>query len=222
MEFRKKCKSLKNKTMAKSSNLKKNTSKKTASSKPESSSGFEPQESKIAATSPEQENGLQKLFIDSIKDIYWAENHLVKSLPKMVSAASSAELQAALNNHLEVTEEHVSRLEQVFELLGKKAQAKKCDAMEGLTKEGEGVIESTDSGTEARDQGIIMAAQKVEHYEIATYGGLAQLAKTLGYNDISDILESTLAEEKEADQLLTTIAESSNTNYNESTIDEEI
>ena len=195
--------------MAKSSNLKKDTSKRKVSSKQKSSSGFQPEESKIAATSAEQESGLQKLFTDSIKDIYWAENHLVKSLPKMVNASSSTELQAALSDHLELTEEHVSRLEEIFELLGKKAMAKKCDAMEGLTKEGEGVIENTDSGTEARDQGIIMAAQKVEHYEIATYGGLAQLAKTLGYNDISGILERTLAEEKEADQLLTTIAEKS-------------
>ncbi len=198
--------------MAKSSNPKKNTSKKTVSSKQRNTSEFEPEESKIASTSQEQETGLQKLFTDSIKDIYWAENHLVKTLPKMISATASTELQTALSDHLEVTEEQVSRLEQVFELLGKKPQAKKCDAMEGLTKEGEGIIESTDSGTEARDQGIIMASQKVEHYEIATYGSLAQLAKTLGYNDISDILERTLAEEKESDQLLTTIAENSSRN----------
>lgn len=207
--------------MAKSANPKKDTSKKKVSSKQNTSSHFEPKESKIAATSTEQETGLQKLFTDSIKDIYWAENHLVKSLPKMINAAASAELQGALSDHLEVTEGHVSRLENVFELLGKKAQAKKCDAMEGLSKEGEGIIESTDSGTEARDQGIIMAAQKVEHYEIATYGGLAQLAKTLGYNDISGILEETLAEEKEADQLLTSIAEKSGTNSN-GTVDKNI
>lgn len=204
--------------MAKSSNLKKDTSKKKVSLK-QKSSGFQPEESKIAATSAAQESGLQKLFTDSIKDIYWAENHLVKSIPKMVNASSSTELQAALGDHLELTEEHVSRLEEIFELLGKKAMAKKCDAMEGLTKEGEGVIENTDSGTEARNQGIIIAAQKVEHYEIATYGGLAQLAKTLGYNDISGILERTLAEEKEADQLLTTIAENSAKSDIESTTD---
>lgn len=195
--------------MAKISNSKKSAAKKKTSAKQASSPAFEPEESKIAATPQDQETGLQKLFVDSIKDIYWAENHLVKSLPKMINAASSAELQAALNDHLAVTEEHVSRLEQVFELLGKKAQAKKCDAMEGLTKEGEGIIENTDSETPARDQGIIMAAQKVEHYEIATYGSLAQLSKTLGYNEIGDILQRTLAEEKEADQLLTTIAENS-------------
>ncbi len=195
--------------MAKSSFSKKDSTKKSAIVKEQVSSDFQPEESKIAATSEDRETGLEKLFADSIKDIYWAENHLVKSLPKMISAAASAELQGALSDHLTVTEEHVARLEQVFELLGKKPQAKKCDAMEGLTKEGEGIIESTDSGTEARDQGIIMAAQKVEHYEIATYGSLAQLAKTLGKTEASDIFERTLAEEKEADQLLTTIAESS-------------
>ena len=207
--------------MTKSSNQKKDTLKKTGSSK-QKSSDFQPEESKIGATSSEQETGLQKLFTDSIKDIYWAENHLVKSLPKMINAASSTELQNALNDHLEVTEEHVLRLEEIFELLNKKAQAKKCDAMEGLTKEGEGVIEGTDSGTAARDQGIIMAAQKVEHYEIATYGGLAQLAKTLGYNDVSRLLELTLAEEKEADQLLTTIAENSSTSNNNGSSDKEM
>ncbi len=211
--------------MAKSSISKKDALKKTVSSKLQSSSDFQPEESKIASTSADGETGMQKLFTDSIKDIYWAENHLVKSLPKMVNAAASTQLQGALSDHLAITEEHVSRLEQVFELLGKKPQAKKCDAMEGLTKEGEGVIESTDTGTEARDQGIIMAAQKVEHYEIASYGGLSQLAKTLGFNDISDIFERTLAEEKEADQLLTTIAENSSstsTNSNAGTTDEEI
>ncbi len=192
--------------MAKASNSKKNPSKKAVPSK-EKSSGFEPVESKIAATSEDKETGLQKLFADSIKDIYWAENHLVKSLPKLINASASTELQSALQEHLTVTEEHVTRLEQVFEILGKKPQAKKCDAMEGLSKEAEGIIESTDSGTAARDQGIIMAAQKTEHYEIATYGGLSQLAKTLGYADISDILEETLAEEKEADLILTTIAQ---------------
>src|SRR6185312_6636577 len=118
------------------------------------------------------------------------------------------ELQDAFAAHLEVTKEHVARLEQVFELLGKKPQAKKCDAMEGITKEGEGIIEETEAGTATRDVGLILAAQKVEHYEIATYGGLARLARTLEYDDIADILETTLAEEKQTDELLTQIAES--------------
>ncbi len=115
---------------------------------------------------------LLELFTDSIKDIYWAENHLVKAIPKMQKAATSTQLANALGEHLEVTKTHVARLEQVFELLGKKVQAKKCDAMEGLSKEGEGVIEDTEEGTATRDVGIIMASQKVEHYEIAAYGGL--------------------------------------------------
>ncbi|MES2646883.1 MAG: ferritin-like domain-containing protein [Bacteroidota bacterium] len=153
------------------------------------------------------EPAMVELFTDSIKDIYWAEKYLVKFLPKMQKAATSPQLKEAFGNHLEQTKGQVSRLEQVFELLGKKAQAKKCDAMEGLSKEGESIIEETDKGTATRDVGLIMAAQKVEHYEIATYGSLAQLAKTMGQDDISELLGQTLAEEKETDQLLTDIAE---------------
>jgi ferritin-like metal-binding protein YciE len=162
-----------------------------------------------ASQSTEQiQSSLLELFTDEIKDIYWAEKHLTKALPKMQKAASSEELKEAFEAHLEQTQEHVARLEQVFELLGKKAQAKKCDAMERLVAEGEGIIEDTDAGTATRDVGLILAAQKVEHYEIATYGGLAQLAKTLGRDDIAELLEETLGEEKETDELLTGIAES--------------
>jgi ferritin-like metal-binding protein YciE len=164
----------------------------------------------------EIQSSLLELFVDEIKDIYWAEKHLVKALPKMQKAASSEELQSAFENHLEQTKVHVSRLEQIFELLDEKAQGKKCDAMEGLVEEGEGIIEDTDAGTATRDVGLILAAQKVEHYEIATYGGLAQLAKTLGREDVAGILGETLAEEKETDQLLTGIAEES-INYEAST-----
>lgn len=150
---------------------------------------------------------LEEFFHDEIKDIYWAEKHLVKTLPKMQKAANSTELKKAFVQHLEVTKEHVLRLEEVFRILGKKPQAKKCDAMEGITKEGESIIEDTDAGTSTRDVGLILAAQKVEHYEIATYGGLTQLAKTLGYSEIASILETTLGEEKEADVNLSTLAE---------------
>jgi|SRR5687768_7276045 len=165
--------------------------------------------SKSASSKQQQSSGgeLEKFMYDSLKDIYWAEKHLIKAIPKLSKAATNEELIAALDEHLEVTEEHVARLEQVFELLGKKAQAKKCEAMEGLTKEAESIIEETEEGTATRDVGIIMAAQKVEHYEIATYGGLAQLAKTMGLTEVSEILGQTLAEEKEADEELTTIAE---------------
>jgi len=152
---------------------------------------------------------LKEFFIDELKDIYWAEKHLVKTLPKMKKAATSSELQDAFAEHLEVTKTHVTRLEEAFEALGEKAQAKKCDAMEGITKEGESIIEDTEEGTSTRDVGLILAAQKVEHYEISTYGGLHQLAITLGLEDVADILEQTLEEEKETDEKLTEIAENS-------------
>ncbi|MFA6246227.1 MAG: ferritin-like domain-containing protein [Mucilaginibacter sp.] len=158
-------------------------------------------------TSPKAEPALLELFTDGIKDIYWAENHLVKTLPKMQKAATSKTLVSAIEGHLEETKTHVTRLEQVFKLLGEEVQAQKCDAMEGLTKEGEGIIESTEPGTATRDVGIILASQKVEHYEIATYGGLTQLAKTLGLNDVAELLYQTLTEEKAADEKLTGAAE---------------
>jgi ferritin-like metal-binding protein YciE len=152
---------------------------------------------------------LLEFFTDELKDIYWAEKHLVKTLPKMQKAATSQELQDAIADHLEVTKTHVTRLEQAFEMLGEKAQAKKCDAMAGITEEGDGIIEETEEGTSTRDVGIILSAQKVEHYEISTYGGLAQLAVTLGQDEVADLLNQTLTEEKEADTTLTDIAENS-------------
>lgn len=155
---------------------------------------------------------LDMFFTDALKDIYWAEKALTKALPKMAKAATSQELQQAFHDHLIQTEEHVSRLEQVFEHLGKKPQAKKCEAMEGLNKEAESIIEETKEGTHTRDVGLIMAAQKAEHYEIATYGGLAQLATTFGLSEVADLLQQTLEEEKETDDNLTYIAEN-NVNY---------
>jgi ferritin-like metal-binding protein YciE len=150
---------------------------------------------------------LHKLFEDELKDIYWAEKALVKAIPKMVKKATSEDLIEALENHLEETEGHVQRCEQVFELLGKTAQAKKCEAMDGLITEAEDIMSEADEGV-MRDAGIISAAQKVEHYEIATYGTLKTFAKTLGLDEIADILEETLNEEKNADETLTTVAES--------------
>jgi ferritin-like metal-binding protein YciE len=160
-------------------------------------------------------DGLLKLFTDSVKDIYWAENQLVKALPKMAKSASSRDLADAILNHLEQTKTHVERLEQVFNLLDKKPQAKKCDAMEGLTKEGEGVIEDTDQGTPARDLGIIMASQKVEHYEIAAYTGMIKLAGKLGLSEIAGILSETLAEEQDSDTILSKIADGINAGEDE-------
>ncbi len=171
-------------------------------------SKYQPTENaEMNTQSLDPEDGLFKLFTDSVKDLYWAENHLVKALPKMINAASASSLKDAISNHLEQTKTHVERLEQVFELLGKKPQAEKCDAMEGLTKEGEGVIEDTDIGTPARDLGIIMASQKVEHYEISAYTGLSKLAVKLGLNDAANILSETLAEEQQADETLAGVAD---------------
>jgi len=163
---------------------------------------------------------LKEFFVDELKDIYWAEKHITKALPKMRKAATSEELIACFDEHLEQTNTHVQRLEQVFELLGKKPQAKKCDAIEGITKEGESIIEETEKGSSTRDVGLILAAQKVEHYEIATYGGLAQLATTLGLDDVAEILNQTLEEEKETDEKLTGVAEN-NINYAAATEEEE-
>lgn len=158
-------------------------------------------------TSTMAEPALYELFLDCLRDIYWAENHLVKNLPKMSQAASSKQLVTAIEQHLAQTVEQVSRLEKIFGLLDQKTIAKKCDAMEGITKEGEGVIESTDAGTATRDVGIILSSQKVEHYEIASYLGLIQLATTLGLEEVAGILEESLAEEQASDQLLASIAE---------------
>jgi len=157
---------------------------------------------------PESSNGqLEEFFTEQLKDIYWAEKALLKALPKMQKAATSEELQSAIEEHTTQTEEHVSRLEQVFELLALKPAAKKCEAMEGLIAEGESIVEETEDGSMTRDAAIIMAAQKIEHYEIATYGGLKQLAMTMGLNDAADLLDQTLQEEKETDEGLTEIAE---------------
>lgn len=166
------------------------------------------------------EPALLELFIDELKDIYWAEKALVKTLPKMQKAATTAQLQDAVATHLEQTREHVNRLEQVFELLGKKAQAKKCEAMAGLTEEGTRIVEETEKGSATRDVGIIIAAQKIEHYEIASYGSLTQLAKTIGKDDVAEILATTLQEEKQTDELLTGIAEN-DINYQAAQEDEE-
>ena len=161
-----------------------------------------------SSTAELQNLKLEKFFEDSLKDIYWAEKQLMKALPKMRKAATTKELQDAIDNHTAQTEDQAARLEKVFEILGKKAQAKKCDGMEGLIAEGEKVIEETDEASMTRDVGIIVSVQKVEHYEIAAYGSLVQLAITMGQDEIADILNEILQEEKDTDELLTEIAES--------------
>ncbi len=149
---------------------------------------------------------LSDLFEDSLKDIYWAEKALVKALPKMMKNATNEKLKTAIEKHLSETETHVTRLEQCFEALGKKAQAKKCDAMQGLLDEGNSIIEETEPGS-VRDAGIIAAAQKVEHYEIATYGTLAAYAKILQESEALKHLLKTLEEERKCDELLTSLAD---------------
>lgn len=152
---------------------------------------------------------LDKFFMDMMKDIYWAEKHLVESLPEMQKAATTDELQEAFEDHLYATQKHVSRLEKVFRILGKEPEAKKCEAMAGLVEEAKSIIRETKEGTMTRDVGLIIAAQKVEHYEIATYGSLVQLARTMDNEEAATLLEKTLWEEENTDQLLTQIAESS-------------
>lgn len=156
---------------------------------------------KVEAKSTAAE-GLRELFIDELKDIVYAERALVKALPKMAKNASEPKLVAAIEEHVTVTEGQVRRLEQIFEMLGESSRGKKCDAMEGLIKEGESIMEETELGP-VRDAGIISASQKIEHYEIASYGTLVAFAQTLGEEEIASLLEETLAEEKEADLLLT-------------------
>ncbi|HYF30344.1 MAG TPA: ferritin-like domain-containing protein [Chitinophagaceae bacterium] len=201
--------------MAKTSRSKSSSSKKSASKS--SSSGNGRKKSSSGGSRSGNSGGLQagnknlplleKFFHDQVRDMYWAEKALLKALPKMQKKATTEELQQAFEDHTAVTEEQTKRLEQVFEMLGKKPQAKKCEAMDGLIREAEEIIEETEDGSMTRDVALIMAAQKVEHYEIATYGGLVQLAHTMNRPELAEILEQTLQEEKDTDQLLTYIAE---------------
>ena len=156
-----------------------------------------------------EESKLKELFVEELKDIYSAEKQLTKALPKLAKAATSEELASAFENHLAQTEEQITRVEQVFEILEMTARAKKCEGMAGLIQEGQQAIEDTDAGTATRDAALIISAQKVEHYEIASYGSLVQLAKTIGLNEAIDLLQQTLDEEKETDVLLTELAVSS-------------
>ena len=148
---------------------------------------------------------LMELFEDELKDIYWAEKALTTAIPKMIKNATSEELIAALTSHLAETKNQVERVEQVFEAIGKKPEAVKCEAMAGLIKEAGEIMEECEEGA-MRDAGIISAGQKVEHYEIATYGTLRQFAETLGLAEAVKLLEETLAEEKAADVKLTEVA----------------
>lgn len=174
---------------------------KSASQKTASTAG----KSKSGKKSAMQSSQLMSLFEDELKDIFWAENALLKAIPQMIKNATSEDLNRALTSHLEETKEQITRLEKVFTLIKVKAEAKKCDAMEGLIKEATHIMESCEEGS-MRDAGIISAAQKVEHYEIATYGTLRQFAETLQLTEVEKLLATTLQEEKEADLKLSEVA----------------
>lgn len=178
------------------------TNKKTSSS----SSDKKGSENSNSATKTSMKSSqLMGLFEDGLKDLYWAEKALVKAIPKLIKNATSEDLIEALTSHLEETKVHVTRLEEIFSKIEVKAQAKKCDAMEGLIEEASGIMEECEEGS-MRDAGIIAAAQKVEHYEIASYGTLRQFAETLELTEVEGVLATTLQEEKEADLKLSDVA----------------
>ena len=153
-------------------------------------------------------NELHELFLDELADIYNAEQQLTKALPKLAKAAKSSELRQAFEAHFEETRNHIQRLEQVAESVGGSIKRKKCQGMEGLIEEGEEMLEEKED-SDALDAALILAAQKVEHYEIAAYGGLRAWAEQMGHSEAIDLLQETLEEEKSADQKLNQIAESS-------------
>lgn len=153
-----------------------------------------------------KDSEFHQFFLEGLKDIYWAEKHLVKALPKLLKAATSEELKQAFEKHTKETQMHIETVEKVFELLDEKATAKKCEAMEGLIEEVSSIISDTDKGTMVRDAGLILAAQKVEHYEIATYGSLRTFAEKMGHMEVMNLLQQILDNEKETDVALTEIA----------------
>ena len=155
------------------------------------------------------ENSLQELYVEQLKDLYNAENQLVKALPKMAKAARSDTLRQGFEHHLEQTKGHVDRLEQIFSAMDESPKGKKCAGMEGLIEEGEEVIDEQ-SDSEALDSGLIAAAQRVEHYEIAGYGTVRSYAEMLGDSEAVNLLQRTLDEEKETDDKLTEIAKECN------------
>ena len=157
--------------------------------------------------SEESPSYLQKFFLDQLKDMYYAEQELLKAMPEMKNAATTEELEDAIDEHMKQTQRHVKRLEKVFHMIGQKPEGKRCEAMDGLVKELKTILRETEENTMTRDAALIIAAQKIEHYEIASYGGLVALAITLGLERAADILDKTLMEEEMTDQMLTDIAE---------------
>lgn len=162
-------------------------------------------ETKVSAIAADSK--LKTFFVDQLQDIYWTEQKLTKTIPKLMEAATNNDLKQAIRNHLEETQGHVKLVEKVFSLIGETATPSTSPAMSGIVEESEEILDETDESTAQRDVGIIFVMQKAEHYEIATYGGLVALAKTLGYNDAADVLKKILMQEKEIDAMLTKIAE---------------
>ena len=160
------------------------------------------------ASADDQKGGTEyrEFFIDELKEILWAEKALLKALPKMRKAATGKELAASFESHLSETENQISTLEQVFDMMGEKPKTKICDAMEVLLSEAESIISDTEKGSAIRDAGLILAAQKVEHYEIATYGTLAAFADAMQEAKVAKLLRSILRDEKKSDKMLTILA----------------
>ncbi len=168
-------------------------------------------ETKAAKAGTERDNSnegkeFREFFIDELKDILWAEKALLKALPKMGKAASGKELAASFDEYLKETETQIAVVEKVFGMMEAKAATKKCDAMEGLLSEADSIISDTDKGSAIRDAGLILAAQKVKHYEIATYGTLAAFADAMDRPDVAKELRSILRDEKKSDKELTGLA----------------
>ncbi len=184
------------------------TASKSASKSAGRTTGATSQKRSGVTAQKSDETMLKELFLDELRDIYWAEKHMTKAMPKMRKAATSQELGNAFEQHMSETEGQIRRIEQVFEMLGEKTKAKKCEAMDGLVREAQNLMDELPKGSMVRDAGLIIAAQKVEHYEIAAYGSLVQLAKTMRQNDVADVLAQTLQEEKRTDEKLTQLAES--------------
>lgn len=152
---------------------------------------------------------MEKFFLDQLRDLYYVEKNQIKMLGKMAKKATTEELKDMFIEHQEVTQEQFNRLELVFEIIGKRAQAKKCPALDGLQEEMDDLVSDTEDDTITRDVGLIISAQKIEHYEIASYGCLSTLARTYGMQDVADLLQESLDEEKDSDQQLSYIAENS-------------
>lgn len=154
-----------------------------------------------------ENSDFHQFFVEELKDIYWAEKRLLEAMPKFQKASTSKELAAVFEEETSEIREQITQLERVFDLLGEEAETKKCEAMEGLLKEAQTIIDDTEKDTYTRDAGLILAAQKIEHYEIATYGTLRIFARQMGHMEVEEILDEILQSEKDSDVHLTRIAE---------------